>query len=74
MFGPGSFLPFVDFQRFRDTVDNCLAQHRPDVVELEPSLTPAMKAIQDAILEIMDACLKELQQNNMVSSCYFESE
>lgn len=39
-------------------------RHKPEVVELHVSLTPAMRAIQSAILEITSACLKELKRYN----------
>lgn len=41
-----------------------LDRHKPEVVELHVSLTPAMRAIQSAILELMSACLKELKRYN----------
>ena len=34
------------------------------MVELHVSLTPAMRAIQSSILDIMSACLKELKRYN----------
>ncbi|PRP82001.1 excision repair cross-complementing rodent repair deficiency, complementation group 4 [Planoprotostelium fungivorum] len=47
--------------RFRDRVDENLKSHTPDVIELHQPLTPTMVKIQDAILEIIDACLKQLK-------------
>lgn len=41
-----------------------LDRHKPEVVELHVSLTPAMRAIQSSILDIMSACLKELKRYN----------
>lgn len=34
------------------------------MVELHVSMTPAMRAIQSSILDIMNACLKELKRYN----------
>lgn len=39
-------------------------RHKPEVVELHVSLTPAMRAIQSSVLDIMNACLKELKCYN----------
>ncbi|XP_051529652.1 DNA repair endonuclease XPF [Myxocyprinus asiaticus] len=50
--------------RFQASVNTTLDRHRPDVVELHVSLTPAMTAIQSSILDIMNACLKELKRYN----------
>jgi hypothetical protein len=33
-----------------------------EVVELRQPLTPAIRRIQEAIVEVMDACMKELRQ------------
>jgi DNA excision repair protein ERCC-4 len=52
--------------RFRDTVNSCLDAHRPDVVELHQPLSPLAHKIQTSILEIMDACITEIQKTNMV--------
>ncbi|TWW81531.1 DNA repair endonuclease XPF [Takifugu flavidus] len=52
------------FQEFQASVNTALDRHKPEVVELHVSLTPAMRAIQSAILEIMSACLKELKRFN----------
>ena len=41
-----------------------LDRHKPEVVELHVSLTPAMRAIQSSIMDIMSACLKELKRYN----------
>jgi hypothetical protein len=41
-----------------------LEQHKPEVVEIHVSMTPAMLAIQTAILDILNACLKELKCHN----------
>ncbi|XP_056285706.1 DNA repair endonuclease XPF isoform X1 [Pseudoliparis swirei] len=50
--------------RFQASVNAALDKHKPEVVELHVSLTPAMRAIQSAILDIMSACLKELKRYN----------
>ncbi|XP_056221358.1 DNA repair endonuclease XPF [Seriola aureovittata] len=50
--------------RFQASVNTALERHKPEVVELHVSLTPAMRAIQSSILDIMSACLKELKRYN----------
>uniref|UniRef100_A0A671V404 DNA repair endonuclease XPF n=1 Tax=Sparus aurata TaxID=8175 RepID=A0A671V404_SPAAU len=50
--------------RFQASVNTVLDRHKPDVVELHVSLTPAMRTIQSSILDIMSACLKELKRYN----------
>uniref|UniRef100_A0A673ABY2 DNA repair endonuclease XPF n=1 Tax=Sphaeramia orbicularis TaxID=375764 RepID=A0A673ABY2_9TELE len=50
--------------RFQASVNTVLEKHKPEVVELHVSLTPAMRAIQSSILDIMGACLKELKRYN----------
>ncbi|XP_068439369.1 DNA repair endonuclease XPF [Clinocottus analis] len=50
--------------RFQASVNTALDKHKPEVVELHVSLTPAMRAIQSSILDIMSACLKELKRYN----------
>ncbi|XP_076856443.1 DNA repair endonuclease XPF [Brachyhypopomus gauderio] len=50
--------------RFQASVNTLLDRHKPDVVELHVPLTPAMRAIQSSILDIMNACLKELKRYN----------
>ncbi|KPP65195.1 DNA repair endonuclease XPF-like, partial [Scleropages formosus] len=50
--------------RFHAAVNSVLDRHKPDVVELHVSLTPAMRAIQTSVLDIMNACLKELKRYN----------
>lgn len=50
--------------RFQASVNATLEKHKPDVVELHVTLTPAMRAIQSSILDIMNACLKELKRYN----------
>ncbi|XP_017271589.1 DNA repair endonuclease XPF [Kryptolebias marmoratus] len=50
--------------RFQASVNTALDRHKPEVVELHVSLTPAMRAIQSSILDLMSACLKELKRYN----------
>uniref|UniRef100_A0A3Q3VSZ3 DNA repair endonuclease XPF n=1 Tax=Mola mola TaxID=94237 RepID=A0A3Q3VSZ3_MOLML len=50
--------------RFQASVNTALDRHKPEVVELHVSLTPHMRAIQSSILDIMNACLKELKRYN----------
>lgn len=50
--------------RFQASVNTALERHKPEVVELHVSLTPAMRAVQSSILDIMSACLKELKRYN----------
>lgn len=52
------------FNRFQASVNTALDRHKPEVVELHVSLTPAMRAVQTSILDIMSACLKELKRYN----------
>ena len=41
-----------------------LSLSQPDVVELRQQMTPAMTAVQMAVLEIMKACVLELKSSN----------
>ncbi|CAL8283887.1 unnamed protein product [Merluccius merluccius] len=50
--------------RFQASVSGALDRHKPEVVELHVDLTPAMRAIQTSIMDIMSACLKELKRYN----------
>ncbi|XP_062859876.1 DNA repair endonuclease XPF [Trichomycterus rosablanca] len=50
--------------RFQASVNTVLERHKPDVVELHVPLTPTMRAIQSSVLDIMNACLKELKRYN----------
>ncbi|XP_027695290.1 DNA repair endonuclease XPF [Vombatus ursinus] len=50
--------------RFHVAVNSFLEQHKPEVVEIHVAMTPAMLAIQTAILDILNACLKELKCHN----------
>ena len=37
---------------------------KPEVIELHLHLTPSMLAIQTAVLDLIDTCLKELKRAN----------
>ncbi|NWI18717.1 XPF endonuclease, partial [Crypturellus soui] len=50
--------------RFHITVNSFLEKHKPEVVELHVSMTPRMLAIQTSILDILNACLRELKRYN----------
>ncbi|XP_078519223.1 DNA repair endonuclease XPF isoform X2 [Lissotriton helveticus] len=50
--------------RFHAAINSSLEKHKPEVVELHISMTPSMLAIQSSILDIMNACLKELKRYN----------
>ncbi|XP_034286151.1 DNA repair endonuclease XPF isoform X1 [Pantherophis guttatus] len=50
--------------RFHAVVHSFLERHKPEVVEIHITMTPAMRAIQSSILDILNACLKELKQCN----------
>ncbi|KAK8957692.1 DNA repair endonuclease UVH1 [Platanthera zijinensis] len=52
--------------RFHVLVSNDLEQTPPEVVDIRVPMTPAMREIQKALLETMDACLKELKRSNKV--------
>lgn len=52
--------------RFHLTVSDALEEEPPDVVDIRMPLTSAMAGIQNAIIEVMDACLKELRKTNKV--------
>lgn len=48
--------------RFHATVSATLSRHKPDVIELRQQMTPAMTAIQMAVLDIMRALVAELKR------------
>uniref|UniRef100_H9G7T2 DNA repair endonuclease XPF n=1 Tax=Anolis carolinensis TaxID=28377 RepID=H9G7T2_ANOCA len=48
--------------RFHAVVHSFLEQHKPEVVEMHVTMTPAMRAIQSSILDILNACVRELKQ------------
>ncbi|XP_075686246.1 DNA repair endonuclease XPF [Rhinoderma darwinii] len=50
--------------RFHVSVNSFMEKQKPEVVELHLTMTPAMLAIQAAILDIMNACLRELKRYN----------
>ncbi|KAG8432939.1 hypothetical protein GDO86_017269 [Hymenochirus boettgeri] len=50
--------------RFHVSINSFLDRHKPEVIELHVSMTPAMLSIQSSILDIMNACLKELKRYN----------
>lgn len=45
-------------------MNSFLEKHKPEVVEIHVSMTPAMLAIQTSILDILNACLRELKRYN----------
>mmetsp|Transcript_26765 Transcript_26765/g.64913 ORF Transcript_26765/g.64913 Transcript_26765/m.64913 type:complete len:316 (-) Transcript_26765:377-1324(-) len=52
------------FPRFHVQVDADLGAAPPEVVEIYPPLTDSMRRIQEAIGEVMTACLTELKTKN----------
>ncbi|XP_010576783.1 PREDICTED: DNA repair endonuclease XPF isoform X2 [Haliaeetus leucocephalus] len=50
--------------RFHIAVNSFLEKHKPEVVEIHVSMTPAMRAIQTSVLDILNACLRELKRYN----------
>ncbi|KFO91423.1 DNA repair endonuclease XPF, partial [Buceros rhinoceros silvestris] len=50
--------------RFHIAVNSFLEKHKPEVVEIHVSMTPAMLAIQTSILDVLNACLRELKRYN----------
>ena len=54
--------------RFHMTVTNALAAHAPEVVELSQPLSASIRLIQEAILEVMLACLSELKRSRYVNT------
>ncbi|NXP19700.1 XPF endonuclease, partial [Scytalopus superciliaris] len=52
--------------RFHVAVNSFLEKHKPEVVEIHVAMTPAMLAIQTSILDILNACLRELKRYNPV--------
>uniref|UniRef100_A0A493TZY4 DNA repair endonuclease XPF n=1 Tax=Anas platyrhynchos platyrhynchos TaxID=8840 RepID=A0A493TZY4_ANAPP len=50
--------------RFHIAVNSFLEKHKPEVVEIHVSMTPAMLAIQTSVLDILNACLRELKRYN----------
>ena len=54
--------------RFHLGVRACLDKHAPEVVELRQPLSPATRQIQDAIVEVMRACMSELRRSRHVDT------
>ena len=54
--------------RFHMAVTNALAAHAPEVVELSQPLSASIRLIQEAILEVMLACLGELKRSRYVNT------
>lgn len=52
--------------RFHMTVGESLERHQPEVVELQQPMTKAMEQLQEAIVQVMDACLQELKKTNQL--------
>ncbi|PON53937.1 DNA repair protein [Trema orientale] len=52
--------------RFHVYVSQELEEEAPEVVDIRVPMTRHMVAIQKAILEVMDACLKEMRKTNKV--------
>ncbi|KAL0106731.1 hypothetical protein PUN28_015343 [Cardiocondyla obscurior] len=50
--------------RFHTTINNCLMQHEPDVIELHVQITPKMQSIQTTLLDVMNYIVKELKRIN----------
>ncbi|GMH29781.1 hypothetical protein Nepgr_031624 [Nepenthes gracilis] len=52
--------------RFQVYVSHELERYPPEVIDVRVPMSPAMKVIQKAIIEVMDACLKEMRKTNKV--------
>lgn len=50
--------------RFHASVSACFDRHTVEVVELHLKMTPAMTACQVALLDLIDACIKEIKRSN----------
>ena len=53
--------------RFHANVSKCLEKRPPEVVEMHVSLSPTMKKIQNAVIELIGVCLNDLKEGNQVS-------
>ena len=53
--------------RFHEAIDRDLGHRRADVVELHQPLTPAMRSIQNGIVECLDATLNEIRRSKMAA-------
>eukprot|EP01083_Nonionella_stella_P277802 944586_1 len=60
--------------RFRLTISDSLEKFGPEVIEMAQPLTPAMKGIQDAIVEIMNSCLIEIRRVAKIDIADFSLE
>lgn len=47
-------------------VSQDLEKYPPEVVDVRVPISPHMKVIQKAVLEVMDSCLKEMRKTNKV--------
>ena len=52
--------------RFRKEVNDSLNRNTPDVIEITTTLSPYMKEIQNNILELIRASLKEITKLNII--------
>ncbi|XP_074303873.1 DNA repair endonuclease UVH1-like [Silene latifolia] len=52
--------------RFQVYVSQELEKEPPEVVDIRVPMSSAMRVIQKAIIEVMDACLKEMRRTNKV--------
>lgn len=50
--------------RFQADVISSLDKRKPEVVELRVAMTPAMQAIQLAVLDIVASCVRDLKKSN----------
>ncbi|PIK43490.1 putative DNA repair endonuclease XPF isoform X3 [Apostichopus japonicus] len=57
-------LDSVRWSEFHANVHSVMEKHKIDVVELDFKMTPAMQAIQLGILDIINACIKEIKRTN----------
>ena len=54
--------------RFHLGVRACLDAHAPEVIELRQPLSPAARRIQEAIVDVMRACMDELKRSRHVDT------
>lgn len=52
--------------RFQVYVSQDLEKDPPEVVDIRVPISPHMKVIQKAVIEVMDSCLKEMRKTNKV--------
>ncbi|XAR70551.1 hypothetical protein NMG60_11027444 [Bertholletia excelsa] len=52
--------------RFQVYVSQDLERDPPEVVDVRVPMSPHMRVIQKAVIEVMDACLKEMRKTNKV--------